>query len=96
MRFLITWTISTTPEADQARILSLFSKWQPPVELKEWSGFADGTGGMAIADTDDAAVLANVTAPWTPWLDFTVRPLLPIQETAQALAEAAAFRSSVS
>jgi len=96
MRFLITWKLSTGSEADQARILDLFAKWQPPVELQEWSGFADGGGGMAIADTDDVESLARVTAPWTPWLEFTVRPLLPIQQTAAALADAADFRASVS
>jgi hypothetical protein len=95
MRFLITWTSISGSEADQARILNLFAKWQPPVELHEWSGFADGAGGMAIAETDDVELLVRVTTPWTPWLEFTVRPLLPIQQTAAALADAAGFRSTV-
>jgi hypothetical protein len=95
MRFLITWTSTSGSEADQARILNLFAKWQPPVELHEWSGFADGAGGMAIAETDDVELLVRVTTPWTPWLEFTVRPLLPIQQTAAALADAAGFRSTV-
>lgn len=96
MRFLITWTINTGSEAEQARILALFAKWQPPIELHEWSGFADGSGGMCIADTDDVDQLARVTAPWTPWLDFTVQPLLPIQQTAEVMSGTAEFWSSVS
>ena len=95
MRFLITWKLNDGSESDQARILNLFAKWQPPVELQEWSGFADGTGGMAIADTDDVDVLARVAAPWTPWLEFSIRPLLPIQQTAEAMTDAAGFWSSV-
>jgi hypothetical protein len=96
MRFLVTWKFPSASEAEQARILNLFAKWQPPVELQEWSGFADGTGGMAIADVDDVELLARIPAPWTPWLEFTIRPLLPIQQTATAMAEAAAFWGSVS
>jgi hypothetical protein len=95
MRFLITWQNPNVSEADQSRILSLFAKWQPPVELHEWSGFADGSGGMCIAETDDADVLSAVTLPWTPWLNFTVQALQPIQQTAAALSDAASFRSSV-
>ena len=95
MRFLITWKINGGSEAEQARILALFAKWQPPVELHEWSGFADGSGGMGIADTDDVDLLASVCAPWTPWLEFTMRPLLPIQQTAAVMSGAAEFWSSV-
>lgn len=96
MRFLVTWKVPTAPEAEQVRILNLFAQWKPPVDLQEWSGFADGAGGMAIAEVADATELARVTAPWTPWLEFTVRPLVPIQETAAVLADAAEFRASVS
>ena len=95
MRFLITWEFANRSEAEQARVLSLFAKWQPPLELNEWSGFADGSGGMCIADAEDATALTRVTAPWTPWLDFTVRPLLPIQETAALMVDVAGFWSSV-
>ena len=92
MRFLITWSITGESEAEQARILALFGKWQPPIELTEWSGFADGDGGMCIAETDDAALLAAVTAPW---LTFSIRPLIPIEQTAAVMSEAAAFWSTV-
>ena len=95
MRFLVTWTLRSRSETDQARILALFAKWQPPIELREWSGFADGSGGMCIAEADSADALTRTTAPWTPWLDFTVRPLLPIQETAAVMSDAATFWSSV-
>ena len=95
MRFLITWTLNAGSEADQAWILDLFAKWQPPIELNEWSGFADGSGGMCLAETDDVDMLARITTTWSPWLHFTVQPLQPIQQTAAVMAEAAGFRSSV-
>ena len=95
MQFLITWEIAAGSEEDQARILSLFAKWEPPVELREWSGFADGSGGMCIAETDDAEAVGRITAPWTPWLDFTIKLLMPIQRTAVVMSEAAGFWSTV-
>jgi Domain of unknown function (DUF3303) len=95
MRFLITWSMVGGSEVEQARILALFGAWTPPIELTEWSGFADGDGGMCIAETDDAERLAAVTAPWTPWLRFTVRPLLPIQQTAEVMSAAAGFWTTV-
>src|SRR4051812_44333287 len=58
MRFLVTWKVPTAPEAEQVRILNLFAQWKPPVDLQEWSGFADGAGGMAIAEVADATELA--------------------------------------
>jgi hypothetical protein len=96
MRFLVTWKITEGSETEQARILDLFAKWQPPTELHEWSGFADGSGGMAIAETDDVGVLAAISAPWTPWLDVTVQALLPIQQTADIMAQAQTFWGAVS
>jgi hypothetical protein len=97
MRFLVNfaWRPGAGSEADQARILSLFAKWQPPLELHEWSGFADGSGGMAIVETEDVDVLAGVSAPWTPWLDYTVRALVPIEQFGAVMSDAASFRSSV-
>lgn len=97
MRFLIMFTrrVGGGSEADQARILNLFANWQPPMELREWSGFADGSGGMCIAETNDVDLLAAATAPWTPWFDFTVRALQPIEQTAVVMSEAASFWSSI-
>jgi hypothetical protein len=47
MRFLITFALKSGSgsEADQARILSLFAKWQPPVELQEWESSCARQGG---------------------------------------------------
>ena len=95
MRFLITWSLGSGSEAEQARILALFAKWEPPIELTEWSGFADGDGGMCIAEADAVEQLAATTAPWTPWLRFSIRPLLPIEQTAAVMSEAAGFWSTV-
>jgi hypothetical protein len=44
---------------------------------------------------DSAAALLTTTAPWTPWLRFTVKPILRIVESTAIAAGAMAFRDSV-
>jgi hypothetical protein len=50
---------------------------------------------MCIAETDDVNVLAAATAPWGPYLEFTIRPILPVEQSAAALSDAAGFWSSI-
>ena len=95
MLFLVTWEFTDNSEEGQARTLSLFSKWQPgPAEFKGFYGFADNSGGVAIIEAASAADLARTTAPWTPWLAFEVRPILPIEESSAIGGEAMAWRAA--
>lgn len=98
MLFHLMWAFTDQTEEAEKRSLSVFQQWQPPAgaEFKGFYGFADGTGGVAIVEADSAATLARTTAPWTPWLSFTVTPILPIEEAAAIGGEAVAFRDSVS
>jgi hypothetical protein len=97
MLFLLTWDFTDTSEEAEARTLQLFSKWQPgPATFHGFYGFADGTGGVAVIEAADAATLAKTIAPWTAWLSFDVRPVLPIEEAAAISGEALAWRASVS
>ena len=96
MLFHVTWDFVDTSEAGQKRTLQLFSKWQPgPGRFQGFYGFADGGGGVAMIEADSAADLAKTVAPWTPFLKFTTRPLLPIQESAQISTAAAAWRDGI-
>jgi hypothetical protein len=95
MLFQLTWEFSDTSEEAEARTLQLFSKWQPgPATFHGFYGYADGGGGLAIVEAADAAALAKTMAPWTPWLSFEVRPILPVQESAQIAGEAVAWRAA--
>jgi hypothetical protein len=99
MLFHVTWEFVDTSEEAQKRSLSVFSQWQPPDGAdfsKGFYGFGDGTGGVALIEVDSAATLARTIDPWTPWLRFTVKPILPIEEATQIANEAVAFRDSVS
>ncbi len=97
MLFHVIWEFIDTTEDGSRRSLSVFQKWQPEgVEFKGFYGFSDGTGGVALIEADSAAALFKTTAPWTPWLRFTVTPILPIEESTALALEAQAFRDSVS
>jgi Protein of unknown function (DUF3303) len=97
--FHTTWGFhpGNSEEAIQ-RNLAFFSQWQPPAgfEFKGFWGNADNSGGVAIVEADDAASIAKATAPFTPWLKFSITPILPIEESAAIAGEAAAARASFS
>ena len=93
MLFHVTWDFIDRSEAGQKRSLDLFSKWQPgPGQFQGFYGFADGGGGGALIEAESAADLTRTMAPWTPFLSFTTRVILPVQETAKISGEAAAWR----
>jgi Protein of unknown function (DUF3303) len=96
--FHTTWEFTDTSEEATQRNLAFFSQWKPPdgFEFKGFWGFADGSGGVAIVETDSAATIAKATAPFTPWLRFSTTPILPVEEGAAIAGEAAAARASFS
>jgi hypothetical protein len=95
MLFHVTWEFSDTSEAGQKRSLHLFSKWTPgPGKFQGFYGFADGSGGVALIEAATAADLAKTIAPWTPYLKFTTRAILPIRESSEISGAAAAWRDA--
>ena len=97
MLFHVAWEFVDTSEAGERRSLAVFAKWQPPdgAEFQGFYGFADGTGGVALVEVDSVATLDRTIAPWTPWLRFTAKPILPIEEATAIAQEGIAFRDSV-
>lgn len=94
MLFHVVWEFSDLSEEGQRQTLTHFARWQPgPGQFQAFYGFADGRGGVALIEAADAATLARSMAPWTPWLRFEARAVLPVQESAQITAEAAAWRA---
>ncbi|HZQ41958.1 MAG TPA: DUF3303 family protein [Acidobacteriaceae bacterium] len=93
MLFHVTWEFVDRSEAGQKRTLQLFSKWQPgPGQFQTFHGFADGGGGVALIEASSASDLAKTMAPWTPFLKFTARAILPIREASEINGAAAAWR----
>ena len=95
MLFHLTWQFTDTSEAGQKRSLHLFSKWQPgPAQFQAFYGFVDGGGGIALIEAANAADLGKTLAPWTPFMTFTTRVILPARETAEIAMAAAAWRDA--
>jgi hypothetical protein len=97
MLFHVTWEFVDTSEAGSKRSLAVFAAWQPPAgaEFKGFYGFSDGRGGVAIIEADTAETLSRTTLPWTPWLRFTVTPIVAIEESTVIANESVAFWDSV-
>jgi hypothetical protein len=98
MLFHVLWQFTDQTEESERRSLGVFANWQPPegADFQGFYGFADGTGGVALIEVDSAATLARTIAPWTPWMSFTVTPIVPIEESSVIANEGIAFRDSVS
>lgn len=98
MLFHVMWEFTDQTEESEKRSLQVFQGWEPPAgaEFQGFYAFADGSGGVAIVEADSAAALARTTAPWVPWLRFTVTPILPVEESAAIAGEGIAFRDSFS
>ena len=95
MLFHVTWDFIDTSEVGQKRSLQLFSKWKPgPGQFQAFYGFADGGGGVALIEASSAGDLAKTLVPWTPFLKFSTRVVLPIQESAAIGGGAAAWRDA--
>lgn len=95
MLFHVTWEPIDSSEAALKRRTELFSRWQPgPARFQGFYGFADGTGGVAIVEATSADELARTLAPWAPFLKFSARAILPVQEAAKIGSEATAWRNA--
>ena len=98
MLFHIEWEFIDTSEEGEKRSLEVFGRWQPPegTDFQAFYGYADGTGGFAIVEADNATALAQASAPFTPWLRFTERVILPIEDSAAISGSGIAFREATS
>jgi hypothetical protein len=97
MLFQVTWEFSDTNEDSIRRSLRAFEQWQPPAgaEFQGFYGYVDGSGGVAIIETDSAQTLARTIAPWTPWLRFDAKAIIPIEESSAISGEAVTWRDSI-
>lgn len=95
MLFHVSWEYIDMSETAQKRSGDLFAQWQPgPAQFQAFYDFADRTGGFALVEASSASDLAKTMAPWTPFLKFSARPVLPVQESAEIEQAAAAWRES--
>jgi Domain of unknown function (DUF3303) len=98
MLFAIVWTnrAGATEDTDK-RSLKLFTNWKPPagLDFKGFYDYADGNGGIAIAESNSAEALLEATAPWTVFFNFTIRPIVPSDRSPAIFEKAMAWRDSI-
>ena len=84
-------------EAGVARVLELYSKWTPSsdVTYHQFVLRVDGEGGFAVTEGDDPATGAREIAKFSPFLEYTVYPVLDVAEAAGIAAEAVEWRKSI-
>jgi hypothetical protein len=97
MKYVVSWQPrSNATEENQARSLQVFSKWSPAegTTYLQFLGRVDGPGGFAVVETDDPALLARDTGIFSAFFDFTVYPVLDIEDATRIGAEALEFLRS--
>ena len=96
MLFHVSWEFTDTSEEGVKRSLEVLARWSPPegTDFHAFYGFADHTGGLAIVEADTLAALSQAMAPFLPWLRFSAKPILPVQEVASIAGSGIAFREA--
>ena len=77
----IIYTARESVSEDTAkRSLKLYTNWTAPegFEFTSHFLFADGTGGMGIAEVGSAEALLEATAPWAPLFVFKTTPVVEV------------------
>ena len=90
MKYVLQWTTRPGGSAEEnvtslQRSLEVLSKWTPSTTIHQFVAKVDGSGGFAVGETDDMAVLARDCAIFTPYVDIDVHPVLDMEQGAAAL-----------
>lgn len=72
---------------DTARLMELFAKRGPEEGTIAHYVKADGSGGLVIADQDDVQKIYAGVLAYGEFLDFTVTPLLSIEDAVGPITE---------
>jgi hypothetical protein len=88
---------ASASEATIKRLNTLFANWQPPkgYEIKAHYSFADGSGGLTLAETGSEAAMYETILPWLPFLEFRVVPVVEIDKGFALATAAIAWRESI-
>ena len=98
MLFGVIYTVrGDVSDEKQKRSLKLFGNWTPPAgyEIKSHYAFADGSGGIILAEVSTAAAAYESAAPWGPFFEFKIAPIVDIAESVPILQKVYGWRDSV-
>ena len=98
MLFAVTWIPrGNTSEERDKRTLKLFTNWRPPAgfDFKAFYDYVDGSGGMALVETNSAEAMLEAFAPWATFFEFNVKPVVPTEKSTPIFEKSFAWRDSV-
>jgi Protein of unknown function (DUF3303) len=97
MLFVVQYTARDVTEEKEKRSLTLFANWKPPAgyEFKAHYALADGTGGVALVESDSTAALLEAHAPWGPFFEFRTVPVIEIDKAVPIFQRVNAWRDSI-
>ena len=89
MLFITTYKFSgaQTPEAAGELMKRFGEMGKAPGELAHYV-FADGSGGVVIADTDDPKSIHSTALAYAQWLDFDTKVVLTVDDAVPGILEA--------
>lgn len=103
MKFMTTWTLrageggSAERIAEGRKILEAFGRWSVPdgEELLAFVARADGSGGVAISESDDVYALADAAAKFNAWYTWEITPVMDLTDdrTIEFLINTSTFHS---
>ncbi len=103
MKYQISWTYrlngsAAENEASLRRGLAVFSKWTPPetTTFHSFLGRVDGGGGYALIETDNEADLTDFASKFGFIAEYTIHPVIEMDQAAHSLQQGADFRESIS
>jgi hypothetical protein len=102
MKYVVTWKprpggSAAENEASAARLLEVYSKWAPAPDtiIHQFVVRADGEGGFAVTEGDDIAGGALGIFKLSPFFEYTIYPVLDVEEAVGLFAEAVEWRQSI-
>lgn len=102
MKYLMSWTYrqgGSTRENEEAveRALALFSKWSPSstVKIHQFLQRIDSGGGFSVVECDNPADVAETTSKFATFAEYTVYPVMDVDESIGVFQQACDFRASV-
>jgi hypothetical protein len=99
MKYVLEWTPRAGGSAQEnlasmKRSLEVLSKWSPSTTVHQFVTRIDAQGGFAIAETDDPTAVARDCAIFSPYLNFTVYPVIDVEQGAAAFTAAVDFNET--
>lgn len=98
MKFVVQWTARPGQTiADAEKSMKVFSKWapDPSVTFHQFVTRADGQGGFAVVESNDALPLLRDAGYFSPWMEFHAYPVVDMLDAAPIQQEVLDLLTSV-